>query len=81
MVRSMAANSERRNIDLATGKTRVAHLGRLNEARAAAEAGIALSPTFTIASFRANAPNDNSIYLTQRERIIEDMRKAGVPEG
>jgi TolB-like protein len=59
----------------------LAHLGRLNEARAAAEAGIALSPTFTIARFRANAPNDNPIYLAQRERIIEGMRKAGVPEG
>jgi hypothetical protein len=59
----------------------LAHLGRLNDARAAAEAAIALNPTFTIARFRADAPSDNSTFLTKRERIIEGMRTAGVPEG
>jgi tetratricopeptide (TPR) repeat protein len=33
----------------------LAHLGRLTEARAAAQAGLALHPSFTIARFRAGA--------------------------
>jgi hypothetical protein len=49
--------------------------------QAAAQAGLALHPSFTIARNRAGAPSDNPIYLAQRERIIEGMRKAGVPEG
>ena len=60
---------------------RLAHLGRLDEARAAAQAGLALNPTFTIRRFRAGAPSDNPTYLAQRERIYDGMRKAGVPEG
>jgi hypothetical protein len=59
----------------------LAHTGRLTEAQAAAQAGLALHPSFTIARNRAGAPSDNPIYLAQRERIIEGMRKAGVPEG
>ncbi|HXW31199.1 MAG TPA: adenylate/guanylate cyclase domain-containing protein, partial [Xanthobacteraceae bacterium] len=58
-----------------------AHLGRINEARAAAKTGLALNPTFTLRRYRAGARSDNSIYLAQRERIYEGMRKAGVPEG
>jgi TolB-like protein/class 3 adenylate cyclase len=59
----------------------LAHLDRLTEARAAAQAGLALHPSFTIARFRAGASSDNSIYLAQRERLLDGMRKAGVPEG
>ena len=59
----------------------LAHLGRLTEARAAAHAGLALHPSFTIARFRAGASSDNPIYLAQRERVFDGMRKAGVPEG
>ena len=59
----------------------LAHLGQLNEARAATQAGLALNPTFTIARFRAMPPSDNPTYLAQRERFIDGMRKAGVPEG
>jgi tetratricopeptide (TPR) repeat protein len=59
----------------------LARLGRLNEARAAVQAGLALNPTFTISRFRANAASDNPTYLAQRERLYEGMRKAGVPEG
>jgi hypothetical protein len=40
-----------------------------------------LNPTFTVARFRAGAATDNSVYLKQRERVCEGMRKAGVPEG
>ncbi len=59
----------------------LANLGRVAEARAAAQAGLALDPTFTISRYRAGAGSDNPIYLAQRERVYEGMRKAGVPEG
>ena len=58
----------------------LAHLGQLSEARGAAQAGLALNPTFTIARHRAGASSDNPIYLAQRERVFEGMRKAGLPE-
>ena len=57
----------------------LAQLGRL-EARNAVHAGLALNPGFTIRRFRASAYSDNPTYLTQRERIYDGMRKAGVPE-
>jgi hypothetical protein len=59
----------------------LAHLGRLSEARSAAQAGLALNAAYTIARERAAAPSDNPLYLSQRERVLEGMRKAGVPEG
>ena len=59
----------------------LALLGALDEARAAAQAGLALNPSFTIRRFRANASSDNPTYLAGRERIYEGMRMAGVPEG
>jgi TolB-like protein/Tfp pilus assembly protein PilF len=57
-----------------------AHLGRMSEAQAAAKSGLALNPTFTIRRFRAGAFTDNPTYLSQRERVYDAMRKAGVPE-
>jgi TolB-like protein/class 3 adenylate cyclase len=59
----------------------LAHLGRRDEARAAVQAGLAIFPAFTIARVRAGASSDNPTYLSQRERIYEGMRLAGVPEG
>ncbi|KRR16335.1 winged helix-turn-helix domain-containing protein [Bradyrhizobium retamae] len=56
-------------------------LGALDEARAAAEAGLALSPGFTIRRLRAAKSSDNSIYLAGLERVCTGMRMAGVPEG
>jgi hypothetical protein len=56
-------------------------LGSQSEARAAAQAGLALDPTFTLRRYRAGASSDNPIYLAGRERNIEGMRIAGVPEG
>jgi len=58
-----------------------ARLGKLNEAWAAVNSGLALDPRFTIRRLRANAPSDNPIYLAGRERLVEGMRLAGVPEG
>ena len=45
------------------------------------QAGLALNPGFTIRRYRAGAQSDNPLFLKRRERMIEDMRKAGVPEG
>jgi hypothetical protein len=52
----------------------------MSEAQAAAKAGLALNPTFTIRRLRASAFSDNQTYLAQRERIYDGLRKAGVPE-
>jgi len=59
----------------------LAQLGRLDKARAAATAGLALNPGFTVRRFRSSAPSDNPTYLAQRERVYDGMRQAGVPEG
>jgi TolB-like protein/class 3 adenylate cyclase len=56
-------------------------LGRPDEARAEVQAGLALNPGFTLRRYRDGAQSDNPAFLKGRERIIEDMRKAGVPDG
>jgi TolB-like protein len=60
----------------------LAQLGRLDEARSAIKAGLALIPTFAVTRFRATwtAMSDDPTYLSQFEPILEGMRKAGVPE-
>ena len=59
----------------------LANLGRLKEARAAAQAGLALDPTFTIRRFHIGAATDNARFMSTREHFYAGMRKAGVPEG
>ena len=59
----------------------LARLGRLEEAREAARAGLELNPSFTIARLRSLAFSDNPVYLAGRERLYEGLRLAGVPEG
>ena len=59
----------------------LAHLGQLDDARAAVRAGLALNPTFTLRRFRAGTSSNNPTFLAQRERIYDGMSKAGVPEG
>jgi TolB-like protein/class 3 adenylate cyclase/Tfp pilus assembly protein PilF len=59
----------------------LANLGQLNEAQAAAVAGLAINPTYTINRFRAGSSSDNPTFLGQRERIYKGMQMAGVPEG
>ena len=60
----------------------LAQLGRLDEARSAFKAGLGLNPTYTISRARAawTAMSGEPTYLAQTERILEGMRKAGVPE-
>jgi tetratricopeptide (TPR) repeat protein len=59
----------------------LALLGSLDEARTAAQAGLALNPNFTIRRFRDTKSSDNPAYLAARERFCEGLRLAGVPEG
>ena len=60
----------------------LAQLGRLDEARSAIKAGLALNPTYTISRARAlwAAMGDDPTYLVGAGRILEGLRKAGVPE-
>ena len=60
----------------------LAKLGRLDEARSAVKAGLALNPAFTISRARAawTAWSDNPTYLAQLEPIFEGMRNAGLAE-
>ena len=56
----------------------LALLGQLDEARVAAQAGLALQPDFTLRRYRENALSDNPAYLAGRKRSGEGMRLAGV---
>ena len=60
----------------------LAHLGRLNEARSAAKAGLTLNPTYAVSRDRAvwTSVSDHPTFLAQLELCIEGMRKAGAPE-
>ena len=59
----------------------LAHRGRLDEARSAVGAGLALNSTFTISRYREGAASDTPTFLAERERVYDGMRKAGAPEG
>jgi tetratricopeptide (TPR) repeat protein len=78
--RSIEAN---RNYSLShfTLAAALANVGHMEEARSEVGIGLALDRQFTIASFCAAARSDNPAYLAQRTRMIDGMRKAGVPEG
>ena len=82
---SLYRRAKELNPNYATGRFLTAavlvELGRLDEARAEVQAGLALNPGFNIRRYRAGVQSDNPAYLKRRERRIEDMRKAGVPEG
>ena len=84
-----ALNLYRRSIELNrnyptarfTYAATLVELGRLDEAKTEVKAALALNPNFTLRRYRDGAQSDNPVFLKGRERIIEDMRKAGVPEG
>jgi Flp pilus assembly protein TadD len=59
----------------------LAQLGRIDEARSAAKAGLALDPAFAVSRVHVSytARSDNPTYLAQLEPIFEGLRKAGVP--
>ena len=60
--------------------------GSLDQASAAAKAGLAILPSFTIRRFRNGVESDpptcsTTRALAKRERIYQGMRMAGIPEG
>jgi TolB-like protein/Tfp pilus assembly protein PilF len=60
----------------------LARRGELDEARAAVQTGLAFDPNFTLRRLRAsNALSDDPACLAGRDRQIDGMRLAGVPEG
>jgi TolB-like protein/class 3 adenylate cyclase len=58
----------------------LAHLGRLDEARAEVQVGLRLNPSFTLRRFHGFSAGSNPTYLAQREHLADGMRQAGVPE-
>ena len=58
----------------------LAHLGRLDEARASAKAGLALDATATIKRLRMVYVGGGPVFVSQNERMLEGMRIAGIPE-
>jgi TolB-like protein len=56
-------------------------LGSLDEARAAAQAGLALDPGFTLRRFFSLGASNNPTFLATAMRVAGGMRMAGVPEG
>jgi TolB-like protein/class 3 adenylate cyclase/cytochrome c-type biogenesis protein CcmH/NrfG len=63
--------------------SRLARIGELEQARAAVQTGLALDPNFTIRRYQiaASASHDHPTVVAARERGIDGMRLAGVPEG
>jgi TolB-like protein/class 3 adenylate cyclase len=59
----------------------LAHLGELDEARAAVKAGLALDPTFTIRRLKSIPFSDDPTFRAGGRRLNRGMRMAGVPEG
>ena len=57
-------------------------LGQLDEARAAAKAGFALNPSFTLSRGSAiwSASSDDPKNLAHLARLLDALRKVGVPE-
>jgi tetratricopeptide (TPR) repeat protein len=58
----------------------LAHLGRLEEAREELKAGLTINPGFTIRRFVVGKESDNPEFVAQHTRVVEGLRKAGVPE-
>jgi tetratricopeptide (TPR) repeat protein len=54
--------------------------GCIAEAAEARDAGLKLDPNFSVARYRKDRRSDNPVFLQQRERMYEGLRKAGVPE-
>ena len=79
MRRSLEANRNQPIAHFLLGAV-LAQLGRTGEAQAAAQAGLALDPGFTIHRFREGESSDNPLYRAARARLCDGLRMAGVPE-
>ena len=56
----------------------LAHMDRIDDARREVKAGLEVLPRLTL--HRLGPRSDNPVVLAQRERVIEGMRMAGLPE-
>jgi Flp pilus assembly protein TadD len=61
--------------------TTLVQLGRLVEAKATLQHGLALDPHLTLSRLRSNTANLSSASLRGRERFLEGLRIAGMCEG
>ena len=59
----------------------LAQQGSLEEASAAAQAGLVRDPGFTLRRLRARPPSANPTHHAAAKRIYDGMRIAGVPKG
>jgi TolB-like protein len=61
----------------------LARLGELPQAQAAVHTALALDPSFTVRRYSdvTGSLSDSPTFLAGRERMLEGMRLAGVPEG
>jgi tetratricopeptide (TPR) repeat protein len=61
----------------------LARLGRLDEARSAVKAGLALNPALTVSRLGTTltTASDDPTFLAGCERLLDGLRKAGMPEG
>jgi TolB-like protein/class 3 adenylate cyclase len=55
--------------------------GRIDESRLEMQAGLAGAPDFTVRRYEDGLISDDPRYVAQRERILEGLRLAGMPEG
>ena len=60
----------------------LARLGRLDEARSAVKAGLALNPALTVSRLGTTltTASDDPTFLAGCERLLDGLRKAGMPE-
>jgi class 3 adenylate cyclase/TolB-like protein/tetratricopeptide (TPR) repeat protein len=65
-------------VDLASA---YAWTGRIEEAHAAVAQLLKLMPNYTVERWANEKFSDNPIFLAQYQRIVEGLRKAGLPEG
>ena len=54
--------------------------GPSERARAGMAAFLKLWPTMTVARYDESRPSTHPVYLAQRARLYEGLRKAGLPE-
>ena len=58
----------------------LAHLGKLDEARASKKKALELNPALTIRFLKSIPFSDDPTFHEQARRITQGMRLAGVPE-
>ncbi len=64
-------------VDLASS---YAWLGRPDEARAAVDALLKLKPGYTVGHWQREGWSDDPVFMREYQRIVEGLRKAGLPE-